>query len=381
MHQVSIKPHWSIRRRDGGSLPPRLITLLVDVDEHGSLMAACQKSELSYRHAWDLVRQGEALFGAPLLVMTRGKGSKLTPLAEKLVWADRRIAARLSPVLETLASELEVEIERELSAPAPVLRIHASHGFAVSKLHDLLAHAGLPVELKYGTSLEAVAALAGNDCELAGFHVPVGDFQGEVVRHYARWFDMANQRVLHVATRRQGLMVAAGNPRKIYDVADLARPGVRFINRQPGSGTRFLLDLLLRQAGIDSARVAGYEQGEYTHAAVAAYVASGMADAGFGLEAPARQFKLDFLPMQTERYFMLCQERALGTPLLQQAVAVLVDHAFGEAVDAIPGYVAQDHGRVSLLSEAFPELDEPPPQPLAATRRSVPRRGARKPVP
>lgn len=372
MHQVSIKPHWSIRRRDGGSLPSRLIDLLVDVDEHGSLMSACQKCELSYRHAWDLVRQGEALFGAPLLVMTRGKGSKLTPLADKLVWADRRISARLSPVLETLASELEVEIERALSAPSPMLRIHASHGFAVSKLHEMLAVDGLPVELKYGTSLEAVAALAGDGCELAGFHVPVGEFQGEVARHYARWFDLAAHRVVHVATRRQGLMVAAGNPRKIYDVADLARPGVRFINRQPGSGTRFLLDLLLRQSGIDSSRVAGYEQGEYTHAAVAAYVASGMADVGFGVETPARQFKLDFLPMQSERYFLLCHERSLETPLLRRTLDLMGGTAFRQAVESMPGYQATDTGRITTLAEAFPELAEamtPPAAARPATRR------------
>ena len=359
MHHVSIKPQWSIRRRDGGTLPARLIGLLVDVDEHGSLMAACQNAELSYRHAWDLVRQGEALFGAPLLVMTRGKGSQLTPLAQKLVWADRRISARLSPVLDTLASELEVEIERALSAPAPLLRIHASHGFAIAKLHEMLSAEGMPVELKYGTSLEAVAALHGENCELAGFHVPVGEFQAEVARHYARWFDLSAHRLIHVATRRQGLMVAGGNPRKLYDVPDLARPGVRFINRQPGSGTRFLLDLLLRRAGIDSSEVAGYEQGEYTHAAVAAYVASGMADAGFGVETPARQFKLDFIPMQSERYFLLCHERSLDTTFLQRTLALMRDERYQQAVDAMPGYEAVDTGRITTLAEAFPELAPP----------------------
>lgn len=376
MHHVSIKPQWSIRRPDGGQLPARLIDLLVDVDEHGSLMAACQKCDLSYRHAWDLVRQGEALFGTPLLVMTRGKGSKLTPLAEKLVWADRRIAARLTPALEALASELEVEIERALSAPAPVLRIQASHGFAISKLHELLAREGVPVELKYGTSLEAVAALHGGDCELAGFHVPVGEFQGEAARHYSRWFDTENHRLIHLATRRQGFMVAAGNPRKLYDVADLARPGVRFINRQPGSGTRYLLDLLLREAGIDSASIAGYEQGEYTHAAVAAYVASGMADVGFGVETPARQFKLDFLPVQSERYFLLCQQRSLDTPLVQRVRALMDTPTFHEAIDSMAGYRAQDVGRVLTIGEAFPELAQkpvaaPPAPPGPSARRAT----------
>lgn len=360
MHQVSIKPQWSIRRRNGESLPARLITLLVDVHEHGSLLAACREARVSYRHAWQMVREGEALFGAPLLTMTRGKGSLLTPLAEKLVWADRRIAARLSPVLDSLASELEVEIERTLSSYAPMLRVHASHGFAIASLHDTLTAAGVPIELKYSNSLEAVAAQHDGDCELAGFHIPLGEFQAPAVAHYARWFDLRSQRVVHIATRRQGLMVERGNPRKLYAVSDLARPGVRFINRQAGSGTRFLLDLMLRQAGIEPEAIVGYEQGEYTHAAVAAYVASGMADVGFGVETPARRFKLDFIPLQTERYFLLSDVRSLETAPVREVLRILAGPEFKVSVDAISGYDATDAGLVQTLTEAFPSLAPAP---------------------
>src|SRR5690349_2076108 len=142
MHKVFIKPQWTITRSgpdaEGDALSPRLLTLLVQVAELGSLAAACQRHGHSYRYAWDVIRHGEAWFGAPLLRMERGRGSTLTPLAEKLVWADRRIAARLSPMLDSLASELEVEIEKVLSAVPALLRIHANHGFAVEKLHELL---------------------------------------------------------------------------------------------------------------------------------------------------------------------------------------------------------------------------------------------------
>jgi len=379
MHQVSIKPQWSIRQRGGEALPARLIGLLVDVHEHGSLLGACKHTGVSYRHAWQMVREGEALFGAPLLTMTRGKGSQLTALAEKLVWADRRIAARLSPVLDSLASELEVEIERALSSYSPMLRVHASHGFAVSRLHDAMTSAGVGVELKYCSSLEAVAALHDGGCELAGFHIPLGEFEDAAVAHHARWFDLKAQRLVHIATRRQGLMVAPGNPRKLYAVSDLARPGVRFINRQPGSGTRFLLDLLLRQANTAPEAVVGYEQGEYTHAAVAAYVASGMADAGFGVETPARQFKLEFVPVQAERYFLLCEERALEGPMLQQMLELLRSPAFRAAVDPLPGYRADEAGRVVALDEAFESLRTVPEGGSAAVADDAPapRRRAR----
>jgi molybdate-binding protein len=135
------------------------------------------------------------------------------------------------------------------------------------------------------------------------------------------------------------------------------RPELRFINRQSGSGTRFLLDLLLRKEGVDPALVHGYEQCELTHAAVAAYVASGMADVGFGVETPARQFKLDFVPIQTERYFLLCEERSLDAPAVRAMLALVQSDEFKAAVNRLPGYQANEAtGVVVDLLPAFPTL-------------------------
>ena len=200
MHKVSIHPRWSIERPDGAGLSQRLLQVLVDVHEHGSLARACQHSGMSYRHAWQLIREGEALFGTPLLTMERGKGSSLTELGDKLVWADRRINARLSPLFVSLASELEAEIEKLVVPAHALMRIHANHGFAVETLRTFLANASVPHELKYCGSVEAVAALHGQACEVAGFAVPVGEFQPAVAAHYARWFD-DRSKVIPTCTR------------------------------------------------------------------------------------------------------------------------------------------------------------------------------------
>jgi molybdate transport repressor ModE-like protein len=368
MHKVSIRPEWTIEDAAGGSLSPRLLTLLAQVHDHGSLSSACRHSRASYRHAWNLIRDGERQLGAPLLRMERGKGSSLTPLAEKLVWAGHRITARLTPLLESLASELEVEIGRVLAAESEVLRLHASHGFAVEKLLEELAVREVPVERRYVGSQEAVASLRDGACDLAGFHVPEGEFEARAYRHYARWIDSRHGRLIHVATRRQGLMVAPGNPLKIYDVRDLARTGVRFVNRQRGSGTRFLLECLLEKADVPLESIAGYEQGEYTHAAVAAYVASGMADVGFGVETPARRFKLDFLPLASERYFLLCNEQSLARPRLQAVLAVLRSAEYRKAVDDLPGYSAARCGEVDTLARAFPRQGGRTARPFARAR-------------
>lgn len=353
MKHVSIKPQWTILMSDGRALPARVIDLLTRVRKHGSLLAACDEAGTSYRHAWDLIHQGETLFGTGLVERERGRGSRLTALGEKLVWADQRIAARLAPSFASLASELEAEIERVLMDRTDRLRVHASHGFAIEALLDRLARDGIAVDRKFCSSLEAPAALRDGACDLAGFHIPLGPHQAPALRHYARWLDPEHQSVIDLAARRQGLMVAPGNPLGIRTPHDLLRPDVRFINRQRNSGTRFLLEGLLTEAGVDPDDIAGFEQGEFTHAAVAAYVASGMADAGFGLEAAARRFKLDFVPLADERYFLLCDTTLVDTPLMRRLLAVVRSAAFRQEIDTLPGYDGSHAGRVERLCEAF----------------------------
>lgn len=354
MKQVSITPVWTIQSADGTALPARLIELLVQVSETGSLLHAARALGMSYRRAWDLVRLGEQLFQAELLVMARGKGSTLTELGARIVWADKRIHARLRPALDTLSSELAEELRGALSESRSSLRIQASHGFAVELLIERLAREGLALAFSYASSSAAAAALRDGDCDIAGFHLPIGPMEALALEHYRPWLQGQDLALVDVATRRQGLMVRPGNPKELYALADLARPQVRLINRQPGSGTRLLLEGLLKAQGIAPTRIAGFEQGEYTHAAVAAYVASGMADVGFGLEPPARHFKLDFVPIATERYFLLCRQEAMQTPAFQQVLAALRDPAFRASLASLPGYDPSASGTVSPLRDVYP---------------------------
>jgi molybdate transport repressor ModE-like protein len=353
MHKVSIHPQWTISDAQGSNLPLRLLDLLAEVDRQGSLHAACKTSGASYRYAWSLIEQGEKQLQQALLERERGKGSKLTALGQKLVWAGRRVQARLSPMLETLASELELELQKALHPESAALRIHASHGFAVEKLIETLSQIKCPVDRKYMGSVEAVASLHSGACDLAGFHTPLGEFEAKAYAHYAKWFHPERHRIIHVTTRTQGLMVAKGNPLGIGSVEDLRQPGLRFVNRQPGSGTRFLLECLLDKAGIRASELQGMEQGEFTHAAIAAYVASGMADVGLGVETPARRFDLDFVPVVKERYFLLCEEKSIESGMLGPMLDVLGSREFQSAVNRLPGYSATNCGRIETLGEAF----------------------------
>jgi molybdate-binding protein len=264
--------------------------------------------------------------------------------------------ARLAPLLDSLASELEAEIEQAVSEGAPILRIHASHGFAIELLREMLGRQHLSVDLKYRGSMEALASLAASDCDVAGFHVPEGELQREALAFYAKWLRPDSQTLVNLATRRQGIMVARGNPKRIQSLADLARPGVRFVNRQFGSGTRILLDLLLKRANVESAAIRGYDTGEFTHSGVAAYIASGLADAGFGVETAARRFKLDFIPVASERYFLVCEDDALTSPLVTRVLEAMTSAPFRTAAGKLVGVDVTYAGTVLRIQDAFPEL-------------------------
>lgn len=358
MMRIHITPHWGVAHDAEDAVDTTaLLALLAAIQESGAIAQAARSTGLSYRHAWGQVKRAEALFGHPLVDAGRGRGSTLTPLAEKLIWADKRIAARLSPMLSSLASELEHELERALPQQAPnaaaALRLHASHGFAVAALVEQLETAALPVELRYRNSIEAVAALARGECDLAGFHVPIGEFATPAARRYRQWLRAGEHSLVHLAVRAQGLFVAPGNPLKIRSLADLRRPDVRFVNRPEGSGTRMLTELMLAKQGIAPGEINGYATAEFTHAAVAAYIASGMADVGVGVQTAAQRFSLHFMPLLRERYFLAVPTALLQQPTMRRALALMQSPRYRSSVASLAGYEAAETGKVLAIDEAL----------------------------
>lgn len=353
--RIQITPHWGVAQdADHMVDTTALLTLLAAIQESGAIAQAARSVGLSYRHAWGQVKRAEQLFGHPLVDAGRGRGSTLTPLAEKLIWADKRISARLSPLLSSLASELENELDRALPPrPGSTLRLHASHGFAVAALVEKLEAASLSVELRYRNSFESVSALARGECDLAGFHVPIGEFQSGAAQRYMKWLKPGAHSLVHLAVRTQGLFVAAGNPKKIRSLEDLRRADVRFVNRPEGSGTRMLTELLLKKAAITPAEVTGYDSAEFTHAAVAAYIASGMADVGIGVQTAAQRFGLPFIPLVKERYFFALTKAAQNEPTMKTVLALMQSPAYRSTVASLVGYEAGETGRLLSVAEAF----------------------------
>ena len=352
--RIDIEPQWRFRRDGEPQSMLVMLDFLNEIRSTGKITRAADRARLSYRHCWNLIEKWSQFFQAPLVERQQGKGTRLTPLGEKLVWAGQRLQARLGPQLQNLAQELETEINQFVPLGPAVVRVHASHGFAVSKLREMLTReSGLSVDLRYVSNPSALASLAHDGCELAGMHLPQGELRKRNIAAARGWLTPSEHRVIDFVTREMGLMVKPGNPLGIRSLERLLDPQIRFINRDPDSGTRLLFDQLLVQHDIDRGRVGGYEQVEFTHAAVAAYVASDMADVAFGVEAAARQFDLDFVRLLTEDYFFVCKKQTLDLEPVQRVLGLMRSAQFQDAIAHLPGYTVRDAGVVKAVRDVF----------------------------
>jgi molybdate transport repressor ModE-like protein len=355
---IEIEPVWRFHKEDSPQSVVVMLGVLNEIRKTGKLTSAARDAHLSYRHVWNLVEQWSQFFGVPLVETQRGKGSRLTAFGEKLVWAGERMQARLGPQLENLAQELVTEIKPFLHQRPSVIRVHASHGFAVSKLRELLdREPGIGVDLRYVSNQHSLVSLAQGACDLSGVHLPRGELRAKGIQACKEWLDPRQDRIVSFVTREIGLMVKRGNPLKISSLEDVVRTKARFVNRDHDSGTRLLFDQLLTLHGIDEAKINGAQQIEFTHAAVAAYVASGMADVAFGVEAAARQFGLDFIRLLTEDYVFAGRQAFLETEPMRRVLDIMKGQEFQTAVAALPGYRATDTGVVYSVKEFLDRLE------------------------
>lgn len=355
--KIDLELKWRVGDEPGNHIDPVLFQLLDGIRDSGTLRAAATATGVSYRHAWGLLERWEALFGQPLASLSRGRGAELTALGKKLLWAQSRITAKLGPELENLASEIRTELDSLLASEAPpALRIFASHGLALSQLKRLAGEQGeLKLDLQFRGSLESLRLLKARRCDIAGFHMATGEIGQQLKPRFRPWLSADQQILVQVVGRQQGLMLPRGNPKQIRSAADLARTDVTIINRQPGSGTRLLFDQLLANAGIAADQLRGYETEEFTHLAVAALVASGSADTGFGIAAAAEEMNLEFLPLVGENYYFCLAQSLLPGAAVQNLLSLLKSTAFRDPVNRLAGYDASRSGELvsvaSLLGE------------------------------
>lgn len=195
-------------------------------------------------------------------------------------------------------------------------------------------------------SLGGLMAIRRGQTHLAGSHLldtETGEYNVSYIERYLKGTPL---RLVQLAMRQQGLLVRPGNPKGIRGIADLLRPEVSYINRQAGAGTRILIDYCLKQAGLPSEGIRGYDQEEFTHMAVAVNVLSGRADAGMAIYASAKALQLDFIPIAEERYDLVIPESSWEDGKTQVVLDIIVSGSFRRMVAELGGYDVSASGTV-----------------------------------
>ncbi|MBU1741404.1 MAG: molybdopterin biosynthesis protein, partial [Proteobacteria bacterium] len=267
--------------------------------------------------------------------LTRADGIVRVPLMSEGLEADAPVAAEL------LVRPEEIE---------GTIVCVGSHDNTLDVLADLVHRHDPELYLSSGHvgSLGGLMAVKRGQAHLCGTHLldpATGDYNFSYLERYLADVPLY---LVNLVFRDQGFIVPPGNPKGITGVEDLARDDVTLINRQPGAGTRILLDHCLAQAGLSAAGVNGYDQVEYTHMAVAVAVLTARADVGVGILAAARALELDFVPLIQERYDLVIPAEFWELAKLRTLLNVIGSDEFKRAVVALGGYGVDQTGRVLL---------------------------------
>lgn len=243
---------------------------------------------------------------------------------------------------------VSVRLLRPLHELEHTLVAIGSHDPLLDEVADLLhlMDPELYMNSSHAGSMGGIMAVRRGETHIAGVHLldeADGSYNTSFIKKY---FPQGGVRLVECVGRTQGLMVAKGNPKNIRGISDLAAPGLRYVNRQKGSGTRILIDYLCKKESLDTNTIYGYEREEFTHTSVAAQIDSGTADAGMGIYSAAQLYDLDFLPVCMEQYDLLIPDSAWDTPIVQKLIEVLKSDEFRSRLERLGGYQLEQPGRV-----------------------------------
>lgn len=334
---------------------PILFELLAAIQQQGALKRATEKIKVSYRFAWGLLKKWEQLLGQPLVILEQGRGARLSLTGKALLRTNAKLLARFSPELDNFATHFKQEFETILNeGKQPSLNIFASHGLAIAAVRDLInQQSNFKLDLHFHGSLESLRALYDQECDIAGFHIPIGPLTKIVAPQYLETLDPEEYLLVYVVKRNQGLMFQSNNPKNISTISSLAKKNIRFINRQLNSGTRLLFDHLLLAENIMPNEINGYDTEEFTHMAVAAMIASGAADVGFGIAPMADKFNLGFMPLVWEHYCLAVPKQFAKDNRTKQIRTLLQSNELKQKLFGFSGYDTSKSGSMVTFKEIF----------------------------
>lgn len=294
----------------------------------------------------DYIRVVAAKVGSRMLAAPLARGSGVIT---SLVRADGIVIIPAGSQGLPAGAKVEVRLYRSPEEIERSILAIGSHDMVLDMVGQFLSSRDRRLVSANVGSQGGLIALQRGECHLAGSHLldpATGSYNLPYIREYLPGVPVF---LVDFVERQQGLIVLPGNPLNIKSLEDLTRPGIRFVNRQRGAGTRVLLDYHLNQQGISSHSIQGYNKEEYTHLAVAAAVASGRFDAGLGIAAAANALELDFIPLFSENYQLVIPAEHYNDVLLQPLLELISSVEFQAQVALLPGYDSSKMGRIASV--------------------------------
>jgi putative molybdopterin biosynthesis protein len=288
-------------------------------------------------------RVGDKTLAAPI---ARGAG-----VITSLVQADGIVVVPRGSQGLPAGEKVRVRLYRSTAEIERTILAIGSHDLTLDVMAQFLSARNRRLASANVGSLGGLVALRRGEAHLAGSHLldpGTGEYNLSYIRQYLPGIPV---RVVALVRRDQGLLVRRGNPKGLHSLEDLGNPGIQFVNRQRGAGTRVLLDFHLGKMGLAPEAINGYHQEEFTHLSVAAAIASNRADCGLGIAAAAHALNLDFIPLFQERYDLVVPKTYAESDLLIPLWGLLEDKAFIHMIAGLPGY------DVSVMGKIVAELE------------------------
>lgn len=235
-------------------------------------------------------------------------------------------------------TNVQVWITKHIPWDTRVL-FQGSNDTALDRIVSYVRRYGGDIVLRSVGSMGGLAALSRGECHLAAAHLldPESGTYNEPFIETLSGNECWERIFLY--KRIQGIIVAKDNPKSIHSVVDLARPDIHIINRQPGAGTRVLLDFLLKQSNIDPVSISGYENQSVSHYDAANRIVAGVADAAIGIKAASDALGLDFIPITEEPFEIVIPSRYMEHPGIKAFLKALEDSEWKRTVDSLGGYL------------------------------------------
>lgn len=235
---------------------------------------------------------------------------------------------------------VEVELLRPLEEIRNAIVFSGSHDLTIDILSSQLKKRrhDMKIVSSHVGSMAGIMAIRKGESHVAGIHLLDPETKEYNVSYVKKLLAGQDVVLMPFLKRKQGWMTANGNPHNVNGVEDLAQPEVQFVNRQKGAGTRILFDMMMREAGMSSEQIEGYNREMFSHLAVAAEVKGDSNTVGLGIYPAAKAMNLTFVPLADEEYDLVMTREFYESEKGRQLFAVIQSSDFKQLVEKIGGY-------------------------------------------